>query len=112
MIPQDKSVSVSFADAGILPPGEDEEVRSSSSAASASRQRSAGGGGGRLSVVSKQYGVGGKGYLDETEQQLRNLDTENAGHLSNEKVYALMQHHIADQRKLFQMIPNSELVQS
>ena len=56
-----------------------------------------------LSVVSKQYDMGGKGFLDETEQQLRNMDTENTGHLSNEKVYALMQHHIDDQRKLFQM---------
>lgn len=56
-----------------------------------------------LSIVSKQYDMGGKGFLDDTEQELRNMDTENTGHLSNEKVYALMQHHIDDQRKLFQM---------
>uniref|UniRef100_A0A7S0APW4 Uncharacterized protein n=1 Tax=Minutocellus polymorphus TaxID=265543 RepID=A0A7S0APW4_9STRA len=57
----------------------------------------------RLSVISKQFDLGGKGFLDETEQQLRSMDTENTGHLSNEKVYALMQHHIDDQRRLFQM---------
>ena len=56
-----------------------------------------------LSIVSQQYDVGGKGFLDETEQQLRSMDTANEGHLSNEKVYALMQHRIDDQRKLFQM---------
>jgi len=57
----------------------------------------------RLSVISQKYDLGEKGFLDETEQQLRNLDTENTGQLANEKVYDLMQQHIEGQRKLFQM---------
>ena len=55
----------------------------------------------RLSIVSTMYDRDGKGYLDETEQQIRNLDTQNAGHLSNTKVYDLMQSQIDAQRSLY-----------
>ena len=85
-----------FDDAGIMLPPPDEEGHQQHHRPGAAADA-------RLSVISKQYGMGGKGFLNETEQQLRNLDTSNRGHLSNEKVYELMQQHIDGQRKLFQM---------
>lgn len=85
-----------FFDAGIMLPPPDEEGHQQ-------HHRSGAAADARLSVISKQYDMGGKGFLNETEQQLRNLDTSNRGHLSNEKVYELMQQHIDGQRKLFQM---------
>jgi len=45
----------------------------------------------KLSVVSRQYDRGGKGYLDKTEQKLRSYDRDNDGRLGLEEVYALMQ---------------------
>ena len=85
-----------FDDAGIMLPPPDEEGHQQHHRPGAAADA-------RLSVISKQYDMGGKGFLNETEQQLRNLDTSNRGHLSNEKVYELMQQHIDGQRKLFQM---------
>ena len=44
----------------------------------------------KMSVVSKAYDRDNKGYLDETEQAMRELDTSNRGHLNNAAVYELM----------------------
>ena len=85
-----------FDDAGIMLPPRDEGGHQQHHRPGAAADT-------RLSVISKQYDMGGKGFLNETEQQLRNLDTSNRGHLSNEEVYELMQQHIDGQRKLFQM---------
>lgn len=59
--------------------------------------------GSRLSTVSQMYDLKGKGYLDETEQELRNLDTSNKGQLSKEKMYELMQSQINAQREVFKL---------
>lgn len=53
----------------------------------------------QLSTVSKAYDRGNKGYLDETEQKLRAMDSENLGHLSVDKMYALMQEFQEEQKK-------------
>lgn len=53
----------------------------------------------KLSVISQQYDRGNKGYLDDTEKKLRQLDTENQGHLDINKVYELMQEFQTEQRK-------------
>lgn len=55
----------------------------------------------RLSFVSTMYDLDGKGYLDETEQQLRDLDTENTGQLSNEKVLIILNEQLQAQRDLY-----------
>jgi len=66
----------------------------------------AGGGGGgssinkALSVVSKQYDHNSKGYLDETEQRMRELDRSGKGHLSNAVVYDLMKDSMEVQKKM------------
>ena len=44
----------------------------------------------KMSVVSKAYDRDNKGYLDDTEKAMRELDTDNKGHLSNATVYELM----------------------
>eukprot|EP00527_Entomoneis_sp_CCMP2396_P000631 CAMPEP_0198152998 /NCGR_PEP_ID=MMETSP1443-20131203/62150_1 /TAXON_ID=186043 /ORGANISM="Entomoneis sp., Strain CCMP2396" /LENGTH=110 /DNA_ID=CAMNT_0043819169 /DNA_START=68 /DNA_END=398 /DNA_ORIENTATION=+ len=40
----------------------------------------------RLSVVSQNYDQGEKGYLTESENQIRSLDTGNKGYLTNAQV--------------------------
>ena len=42
----------------------------------------------------------GKGYLDENEQKLRDMDTSNRGFLTNEKVYALLEEQMKLQKTL------------
>ena len=44
----------------------------------------------RLSSISKKFDRGDKGYLDETEQALRRLDSQNQGELPLDKVYQIM----------------------
>jgi glycine cleavage system regulatory protein len=44
----------------------------------------------KLSAVSKSYDLGQKGYLDEAEQKLRALDTDNEGKLGVDKLYGLV----------------------
>lgn len=44
----------------------------------------------KMSVVSKAYDRDNKGYLDETEQAMRELDTSNRGHLNNAAVYEII----------------------
>lgn len=52
-----------------------------------------------LSKVSQQYDRGNKGYLDPTEKKLREMDSQNLGHLDINKVYALMQSMETEQKK-------------
>lgn len=51
-----------------------------------------------LSVVSKKYDRGEKGYLDSTELEIRELDTENRGYLDVDKVYEIMKELRAEQK--------------
>ena len=41
-----------------------------------------------------------KGYLDENEQKLREMDTSNRGFLTNDKVYALLEEQVKLQKTL------------
>lgn len=45
----------------------------------------------QLSVVSKAYDRGNKGFLDKTEQTMRDMDESGRGHVPNNVVYDLMQ---------------------
>jgi hypothetical protein len=40
-----------------------------------------------LSITSKKYDVDGDGKLDHAEQTMRDMDIDNHGYLTNEKVY-------------------------
>lgn len=51
-----------------------------------------------MSVVSKKYDRNQKGYLDSTEMTLRQMDTENKGHLDVDKVYDIMKELRAEQK--------------
>ena len=42
-----------------------------------------------LTEVSRKYDHGDKGYLNETEQALRRMDTQNKGFIDQDKVWAL-----------------------
>ena len=53
-----------------------------------------------LSVVSKQYDRTNKGYLDETEQAMRQLDESGRGHVPNHVVYDLMQESVTMHKKM------------
>ena len=43
-----------------------------------------------MSRVSQMYDINGDGELDEAERAMRDLDTTGRGHLTNDKVYELM----------------------
>lgn len=43
-----------------------------------------------LSTISKMYDTTNKGYLDDNEQRMRELDKSNRGHLTNAQVYDMM----------------------
>ena len=45
----------------------------------------------QLSVVSKNYDRGDKGYLTKSEKKLRGLDTKNRGYLTNAEVVQVVQ---------------------
>ena len=45
----------------------------------------------QLSIVSKAYDRNNKGYLDQTEQRMREMDESGRGHVPNSVVYDLMQ---------------------
>ena len=45
----------------------------------------------KLSVISKAYDRDNKGYLDQTEQKMREMDDSGRGHVPNGVVYDLMQ---------------------
>jgi hypothetical protein len=55
----------------------------------------------QLSVTSRMYDVDGDGQLDETEQAMRDQDTDNRGYLTNEKVYKIMLEQMKLQKEVF-----------
>lgn len=57
----------------------------------------------KMSVVSQQYDTGNKGYLDETEQTMREMDKDGLGHLSNDAVYKMMGEQLKMQQKVFNL---------
>jgi K+-sensing histidine kinase KdpD len=57
----------------------------------------------RLSAISQKYDVDGDGKLDDAEQRMRDMDTDNAGHLSNEKVYSIMLEQMKLQKEVFSL---------
>jgi hypothetical protein len=59
-----------------------------------------------LTAVSKLYDRDGKGYLNETERALRNMDTQNKGYLDTDKVYLIMQSLQDEQQR------NNELMET
>jgi hypothetical protein len=54
-----------------------------------------------LSRTSKMYDVDGDGKLDEAEQAMREMDTENRGFLTNEKVYKILLEQMKLQQEVF-----------
>mmetsp|Transcript_7167 Transcript_7167/g.15650 ORF Transcript_7167/g.15650 Transcript_7167/m.15650 type:complete len:95 (-) Transcript_7167:927-1211(-) len=52
-----------------------------------------------LSVVSKQYDRGNKGFLDPYERKMRELDQSGKGHLDNTVVYDLVRESLEAQKK-------------
>jgi hypothetical protein len=54
-----------------------------------------------LSAVSKMYDVDGDGKLDASEQAMRDMDTDNRGYLTNEKVYKVMLEQMKLQNEVF-----------
>jgi hypothetical protein len=53
----------------------------------------------QLSMTSSQYDHDGKGYLDPTEQALRNMDEENKGFLDTGKMHLIMETLQTEQKK-------------
>jgi hypothetical protein len=56
-----------------------------------------------LSFTSKKYDVDGDGKLDEVEQTMRDMDIDNRGYLSNEKVYKIMLEQMKLQKEVFSL---------
>jgi hypothetical protein len=56
-----------------------------------------------LSKVSKNYDVGDKGFLTDTEQKMRGMDSDNVGHLTNAKVSAIVTETLALREKTDRM---------
>ena len=81
---QQQQQQVTFQDgtASAVPQDANTLVTPTAAGASASKQ---------LSVVSKAYDRGNKGYLDQTEQKMREMDESGRGHVPNNVVYDLMQ---------------------
>jgi hypothetical protein len=57
----------------------------------------------KLSVTSRKYDVDGDGKLDEAEQNMRDMDTDNRGYLTNEEVYKVMVEQMKLQREVFSL---------
>jgi hypothetical protein len=57
----------------------------------------------RLSVISQMYDVDGDGKLDKAEKAMRDMDTDNKGHLSNEKVYEVILKQFQLQQQVFSL---------
>jgi hypothetical protein len=55
----------------------------------------------RLSVTSAAYDVDGDGVLDDAERAMRDMDTDNRGYLTNDKVYNVMQQQMKLQQEVF-----------
>jgi hypothetical protein len=56
-----------------------------------------------LSITSRKYDVDGDGKLDEAEQSMRDMDTDNVGYLTNEKVYKIMLEQMKLQKEVFSL---------
>ena len=56
-----------------------------------------------LSVVSRRYDVDGDGMLDEAEQTMRDMDTDDKGYLTNDKVYKIMVEQMKLQQEVFSL---------
>jgi hypothetical protein len=56
-----------------------------------------------LSTMSLMYDIDGDGELDEAEQAMRDMDTDNLGHLTNEKVYKVMMDQLKLQQEVFSL---------
>ena len=57
----------------------------------------------KLSLTSRKYDVDGDGKLDEAEQTMRDMDTDNRGYLSNEEVYKVMVKQMKLQQEVFSL---------
>ena len=68
-------------------PYDDGSNNSRSASSSSFRRRSRN----HLSKVSREYDAGGKGFLTPAEQQLRQMDIDGKGHLSNAAVATIME---------------------
>jgi hypothetical protein len=55
----------------------------------------------QLSVTSMMYDVDGDGKLDDAEKAMREMDTDNRGYLTNEKVYKVMLEQMKLQQEVF-----------
>jgi len=58
----------------------------------------------QLTETSQKYDHGNKGYLDEVERAMREMDQENRGYLDTSKVYLLMQTLQDEQKKSAQLM--------
>jgi hypothetical protein len=56
-----------------------------------------------LSTVSKNYDIGDKGFLTDPDQQMRGMDSDNVGHLTNAKVSAIVSETLALREKTDRM---------
>jgi hypothetical protein len=54
-----------------------------------------------MSLTSKMYDVDGDGKLDAVEKSMRDMDTDNRGYLTNEKVYKIMLEQMKLQKEVF-----------
>jgi hypothetical protein len=54
-----------------------------------------------LSVTSKMFDVDGDGQLDDAEKAMRDMDTDNNGYLTNDKVYKVMLEQMKLQQEVF-----------
>lgn len=61
-----------------------------------------------LSEVSKQFDRNGKGFLDDTEKQLRRMDTQNLGYLPVDKVYKIMETLQVEQKNSAELLQAME----
>lgn len=52
----------------------------------------------QLTEVSAAYDIDGDGVLNETEQAMRDLDTENRGYLTNQQIYDIVQDEIRSKK--------------
>jgi hypothetical protein len=57
----------------------------------------------RLSVTSQKYDLDGDGKLDDAELAMREMDTDNRGYLTNDKVYKVMIDQMNLQREVFNL---------
>jgi hypothetical protein len=73
-----------------------ESIESNSNARSTMRQQLSS----RLSAISKKYDVDGDGKLDAAEQAMRDMDSQNLGYLTNDKVYTIFQEQLRMQKQL------------